>query len=98
MISNLEEMKQFLQWCKETGIIAVKFDERPDPNPNVVKSSVLLPVDVVFKGTPAEGPLTDLTRSVPHEKFEEDGDIVADGVTYEEGEVVSDEDLYGPPG
>lgn len=93
MISNLDEMKQFLQWCKETGIIAVKFDRRPSEDHTIIS----YPADVVFKGTPAEGPLS-TSRAIPHEKFEEDGDITLDGVKYEEGEIVNDDELYRTSG
>lgn len=93
MIANLDEMKAFLQWCRDTGIVAVKFSEGPES-----RDASLIPVDVVFSGSPPDAGTIASGGPIKHSPYKEGDEIKADGVTYEEGEEFTKEDLYGPTG
>ena len=96
MIQTLEEMKNFLSWCKDKGIVAVKFETTP-----ATKSDgpwLLIPVDVILARTPPT--VDDVLGDGPvrHSPFEEDGGLAGDPPDYSEGVVIEEKDLYGSSG
>ena len=101
MIKTLEEMKEFLTWCRETGVVGVKFeliDRTGAPE--------VLPIDVILSGTPPD-PVALAFGEIPHKNDGESDTPSASGdtppatgvkITNEAGEALTDEELFGQSG
>lgn len=88
MIANLEELKDFLKWCRELGIVAVKFSEER------ANGITLTPADVVFSGVLPDAKEMAFGGPVKHEEYKDDEPVTVDGIVNEEGEAVTDADLF----